>query len=290
MRVKDPSIVDKCHLCGESVFTPIIRENGWQYLRCECCGLIFLSPQPSASFLKDHYQHYLPSSPEAAEAWRDMMELVFLKSAALIDSQIDIPGRLLDVGCGYGFFVALMAERGWQAEGIEISAVGRDYARTRLVVEVSPDPLPRPEWPEASYDVISLFYVIEHLAEPMTILEEAYRLLRPGGLLLLRWPHTTPIVRLLKPWASSLGLYQAPSHLFDFSPQTILRMAEEVGFQEIHTLICGWTRPRNRLALLASVFFGRLGEVLARWSNNRFLLMGVSKTTLAKRPLVSSRV
>jgi SAM-dependent methyltransferase len=195
---------------------------------------------------------------------------------------------LLDVGCGYGFFAALMAERGWQVEGIEISAVGRDYARTVLGLDVSPQPLPRPEWPEASFDVITLFYVIEHLAEPVTILKEVYRLLRPGGTLLLRWPHTTSIVKLLKPWSASLRLYQAPSHLFDFSPRTIHRMVADVGFQEIHTVIGGWTRPRSKPVRLASMLFGSLGEVMARLSNHRLLLPGISKTTLAQRPVASS--
>jgi SAM-dependent methyltransferase len=275
----------QCHLCGETVCTPIMRENKWEYFRCDSCGLVFLHPQPSAAFLRDHYDQYLPVVPEMVEAWRQLMKPVYSRSAALIEARISTPGKLLDVGCGFGFFAALMAERGWQVEGLEISGVGRDYARTVLGLEVSPQPLPRPEWPEASFDVISLFYVIEHLAEPITILKEVYRLLRPGGILVLRWPHTTPIVKLLGPWARSLRLYQAPSHLFDFSPQTIHRLVAEVGFQEIHTVIGGWTRPKSKPALLASMLFGSLGEVLARWSRHRLLLPGISKTTLAQRPM-----
>jgi SAM-dependent methyltransferase len=232
--------------------------------------------------LSDHYREYLPPDLKAIMAWQFMMQQVFTKSAALLEEQVRPPGRLLDVGCGYGFFPAMMARRGWQAEGIEISPVGREYARCRLGIAVSAEPLPRPDLPVGSFDVISLFYVIEHLPDPVETLREVHRLLRSGGLLLLRWPHTTPIVRLLKPWAAALKLYQAPSHLFDFSPRTMESLLQQTGFRTVRTTICGWTRPGTPGARLASALFGSIGERLARSSGARHLLPGVSKTTVAR--------
>jgi SAM-dependent methyltransferase len=220
---------------------------------------------------------------EAVEAWHRMMEPVIARSATLIERHIPVPGRLLDVGCGYGFFLHYMAQRGWRTQGIEISSIGRKIGRERFGIDVSTSSFPRSDWLDGSYDAISLFYVIEHLPDPIMVMKEAHRLLRPGGVLLLRWPHTTPIVKLMKPWVSSLGLYQAPSHLFDFSPPTIRKMLGHVGFKMIHTTICGWTRPAPRGARLASTLFGGIGETLARWSRDRFLLPGVSKTTVARR-------
>jgi 2-polyprenyl-3-methyl-5-hydroxy-6-metoxy-1,4-benzoquinol methylase len=211
------------------------------------------------------------------------MVQVFSKTAKLIEEAVAVPGRLLDVGCGYGFFLKEMAQRGWQAEGIEISTTGLRYARDSLGLEVSDQPLPRADWPDGRYDVITLFYVIEHLPDPMATLKEAYRLLRPGGLLFLRWPHTAPIAKLLRPWAERLKLYQAPSHLFDFSPMTIYKILDQSGFQEIRTTVCGWTRPTTRGAQLAAWIFGSLGEKLAKISGDSLLLPGVSKTTLARR-------
>ena len=273
----------QCTLCGGNSCTPVIQEGAWQYFRCCHCGLVFLHPQPSELFLTEHYQHYLPAEAQAVESWRRLMLPVMARSALLIEDRFPFPGRLLDVGCGYGFFLKLMAQRGWQVEGIEISATGREYARHTLGLEVSAQPLPRIDWPAAQFDVITLFYVIEHLADPRAVLTEVRRLLRPGGLLLLRWPHTTPLARLLKPWAASLKLYQAPSHLFDFAPRTITRLLTDLDFQEIRTTIGGWTQPENRGARLAAAVFGRMGEGMARLSRGRWLLPGVSKTTLAVR-------
>jgi SAM-dependent methyltransferase len=275
--------VTSCLLCRANKTRPFIREGEWQYLRCVNCGLIFLEPQPSKGFLHSHYQDYLPTDLQGIESWRKLMGQVFAKSASLIQQVIPLPGRLLDIGCGYGFFLEEMARLGWQVEGIEISATGIRYAREKLGLNVSDRPLPRPDWQDNCYDVITLFYVIEHLQNPRDVLREAHRLLRTGGLLLLRWPHTAPIARILRPWAKRMKLYQAPSHLFDFSPVTIYKILDQLDFREIRTTVCGWTKPTRKSAHLAAWFFGSLGEKLAKVTGDRVLLPGVSKTTLARR-------
>jgi SAM-dependent methyltransferase len=275
--------VTSCLLCRGSEFKPFIREGEWQYLRCLTCGLIFLDPQPSKKFLHNHYQDYLPVDDRGIESWHKLMAKVFAKSAGLIQKEIPVPGRLLDIGCGYGFFLEEMAQRGWQVEGLEISATGLSYGREKLGLDVSDSPLPRPDWQDNCYDVITLFYVIEHLHNPRVVLREAHRLLRKGGLLLLRWPHTAPIARMLRPWAKRMRLYQAPSHLFDFSPVTIYKILDQLEFHEIRTTVCGWTKPVDKGAHLAAWFFGSLGEKLAKVTRDRLLLPGVSKTTLARR-------
>jgi SAM-dependent methyltransferase len=211
------------------------------------------------------------------------MAQVFIKSANLIQKVIPIPGRLLDVGCGYGFFLEEMARRNWQVDGIEISATGRVYAREKFGLNVSDRPLPRSDWQDNCYDVITLFYVIEHLQDPKSLLGEVRRLLRTGGLLLLRWPHTAPIATMLKPWVARMKLYQAPSHLFDFSPVTIYKILDQFDFREVRTTICGWTKPNRKGEHLAAWFFGSLGEKLAKVTRDRLLLPGVSKTTVARR-------
>jgi len=277
-----PALI-RCHVCGDDSAAPFIREGCWQYDRCRGCGLVFLHPQPSEAFLDEHYQHYLPTGGPARMAWRRMMQPMTASSAALLEQRCRRPGRLLDVGCGHGFFLKAMADRGWAVEGIEISATGRDYARDVFGLKVSGQPLPRADFADGQFDVITLFYVIEHLTNPRAVLAEVRRLLRPGGLVLLRWPHTAPLVRLLRPWAESLKLYQAPSHLFDFAPRSMTILLNDLGFQGIETTIGGWTCPENRVARVAAAVFGRIAAGLDELSHGHWLLPGVSKTTLALR-------
>lgn len=211
------------------------------------------------------------------------MEQVIRKSAALIEQQTS-PGRILDVGCGFGFFLNHMAGQGWEAEGIEISAAGRRYAAEHFPgIRVRPAGLPDPGLPDRSCDAVTFFYVLEHLADPLGILREAHRILKPGGVLLLRWPHSTPIVRLLGPLARRLDLYHTPYHLFDYSDRFLKTTLTALGFASIRTRIAGHTRPAQTIGRWSSLIFGGLGEFLSGVSSGRLLLPGVSKTTVARK-------
>jgi SAM-dependent methyltransferase len=243
---------------------------------------VSLHPRPTPQELLKNYQNYLPIQLEEISEWEIMMKPVADKSAGLIQSRTKTSrGRLLDIGCGYGFFLQEMKCRGWRVEGIEISEVGRQYARDRWDIHVYSQTLENLSLPGNFFDVVTLFYVIEHVNDPLDLLKEVKRILKPGGLILLRWPHSTPIVRILGPLSKKLDLYHTPYHLYDFSPRTMEKMLTFCGFKEIETMIVGYTRPLKRFDRWASIIFGHIGEILCHLSGGHFLLPGISKTTLA---------
>ena len=270
-----------CPVCRAQSDRLVAKKASWSYYQCGFCPLVFIHPQPSFPELTAAYQNYLPESQDQIQAWSRSLEEVIQKSADLMEERVK-PGRILDVGSGYGFFLHYMAERGWRADGIEISPPGRNYCRTHFPgLKIQSNPLPDPSIPNSSYDAVTLFYVIEHLTDPLMVLREALRVLKPGGLLLLRWPHTTPIVRLLGPFSRFLDLYHTPYHLFDFSKPFIEKQLATTGFIYIKTIICGKTKPPSRLGIVSSLIFGGAGEWLSRASQGRWLIPGVSKTTMA---------
>jgi SAM-dependent methyltransferase len=273
---------DHCILCNGSNFRIIHRRDQWQYLRCLNCDLVSLHPRPTPKILMKNYEDYLPVQPEEIKAWEIMMKPVIDKSADLIESRTKSHrGRLMDIGCGYGFFLQEMKCRGWKVEGIEISQIGRQFVWEKWDIYVHSQALENLAFPENSFDVITLFYVIEHVLDPLGLLIEVKRVLKPGGLILLRWPHSTPIVRLLGPLSQKLDLYHTPYHLYDFSPSTMEKMLSYCGFREIETIIAGNTKPSNRFNRWVSVILGQVGEALSYLSGGHFLLPGISKTTLA---------
>jgi SAM-dependent methyltransferase len=275
-----------CPLCQASSDRLIHRKGPWGYYRCRACRIVFLFPRPFEKALEKAYQTYLPQSSEAIEAWRRSMAEVIAKSARLIEREVGRAGRILDVGCGFGFFLDCMNRRGWQAEGIEISAFGRAVIRQKFPeISVRGKALPDPALGDGTYEAVTLFYVLEHLADPISILKEVHRILKPGGVMLIRWPHSTPIVRLLGPLANRLDLFHTPFHLYDFSVPFFDRRLRVLGFQGIETRIAGRTRPPDLLGRWASTFLGGLGEFLSTWTRGKWLLPGVSKTTLARKPL-----
>ena len=269
-----------CPICEASEGSPVHQEGSFRMVKCFSCQFIYLNPRPKEESLFSFYQHYLPEEGPSLQAWQKMMHPVFKRATVLIQ-QSKGKGTLLDVGTGYGFFLSEMENRGWEVAGVEISQKAMNYVRDVLKLTIHPGPLEKIGFPENHFDVVTSFYVIEHLLNPMSFLQECYRILKPGGLLLLRYPHTTPIKNVLRFFRIENRLYDLPAHLSDFSPRVIQRCLEKTGFGKCHHLIGGYTLPHDLKKRTASVLFGSVSELLFSLSGKKFLLPGVSKTVLA---------
>ena len=273
---------DPCILCGASEFMVTHQKNQWQYLCCQNCGLISIHPRPTFQVIMECYRNYLPDQAVEIDKWKKMMEPVNHQSADLIEARTKHKkGKLFDIGCGYGFFLQEMNIRGWQVSGLEISKTGRQFARNTMDLTVFSEPLEHLSLPNNAFDVVTLFYVIEHVLDPLLLLKEINRILKSNGLVLIRWPHTTPIVKILGPLSKKLDLYHTPFHLYDFSPNTMASFLAYAGFSSIETVITGHTRPSGRLNRYSSMLFGRISDALFSMSRGKILLPGISKTTLA---------
>jgi len=274
--------IEPCILCDNLEFRIIHQKDQWQYLCCLNCKLVSIHPRPTPRMLMEYYQDYLPDRAEGIRQWEALIQPVVAESADLVVSQSRTGGRkLLDVGCGYGFLLNEMESRGWDVKGLEVSRTGRDYAQNRWNFQVYSEPLETLELSENTFDVVTLLYVIEHVYDPLALLMEVNRILKPGGLVIVRWPHTTPIVRILGSLAQKLDLYHTPYHLYDFSPKTIEMVLLKTGFKSVQTLIGGHTRPADRMSHWSSMVFGRLSDFLYTLSRGKILLPGISKTSIA---------
>ena len=269
-----------CPVCEASKGKPLHREGSFQMVRCPSCQFVFLNPRPTIESLLSFYQDYLPEEKSSIESWEKMMKSVFRRAADHLN-QYGRNGRLLDVGTGFGFFLTEMKNKGWEVAGVEISRKAMDYARDVLGLTVHTGPAEKVGFPDDHFDAVTGFYVIEHLPHPLAFLRECYRILKPGGLLLLRYPHTTPIKNFLHFFGVKNRLYDLPAHLSDFSPKMIRQCLEKIGFEKCQHLIGGYTRPGDRGKRAASILFGSVSEALFCLSLKKFLLPGVSKTVMA---------
>jgi SAM-dependent methyltransferase len=279
---QDARVVVACAVCGSVASEPFHAESGFVMARCRDCGFHFVNPRPPAGHRADHHHDYLPASRAAVEAWRRMMDVVRGRSVAMIRARVAPPARVLDVGCGFGFFLEAMRTAGYDTLGLEVGAPGLAECR-RLGLEVQASMLEEAGLESAAFDVVTSFYVIEHVHDPAAFVCELRRLLAPGGLLLLRWPHSTPLVRLTRGY-TDLKLYDLPSHLQDFAPDTMTRLLTQAGFTDIRHTVGGFTRPVAPLARWAAAIGGVVADGLERVSGGRWLLPGVSKSTLASAP------
>jgi 2-polyprenyl-3-methyl-5-hydroxy-6-metoxy-1,4-benzoquinol methylase len=273
---------DPCILCNSIEFKTIHQKNQYQYFRCLNCKLVSLYPRPTPQMLKEYYRNYLPDNHEDIRKWEAMIRPVVTQSADLINFRSRTNGKkMLDVGCGHGFLLKEMKSRGWDVEGLEVSQTGREYALRNWNIPIYSEPLENLGLPSGTFDVVTLLYVIEHIFDPLSLLSEINQVLKPKGLILLRWPHTTPVVNILGPLSNKLDLYHTPYHLYDFSPKTIEKMLFLAGFKSVETIISGHTMPPDRLGRWSSTVFGKLSDFLFYFSKGKILLPGISKMTLA---------
>lgn len=271
-----------CILCDNLEFHVIHQKDQWQYLHCLNCKLVSIYPRPTPQMLMEYYQDYLPDRTDDIRKWETLIQPVVAESAEMVVSRATTGGKkILDIGCGYGFFLNEMRVRGWDVKGLEVSKTGRDFAQNRWNFQVYAEPLETLAVPQDTFDVITLLYVIEHIYDPLALLKEVNRILKPGGLVLVRWPHTTPIVQILGLLSKKLDLYHTPYHLYDFSPKTMGMILAKTGFNSVETMIGGHTRPTGRIGRWSSIIFGRLSDFLYNLSGGKMLLPGVSKTTIA---------
>ncbi|MFI5340103.1 MAG: class I SAM-dependent methyltransferase [Candidatus Methylomirabilales bacterium] len=274
-----------CNLCGADDAERLTTSREFPIVRCRACGLVYVNPRPTAEDLVSLYADYHTRDGGDEASWDRLMGRIFRESAERLCSSRNgsRPGRLLDIGCGYGAFVAAMRERGWDAEGVDpsptvVAAAVKKGRRVRLGT------LDGIRGEDEPYDAVTMFYVLEHLPDPMTALRKVSDLLAPEGMLLIRVPHTTPIVRLLSPLGLGGALYDPPFHVYDFSPTVLREMLRRTGFVDVKTFPGEPTVPSRLGARIATAIFGALAAGVHALTRGMVLLPGVSKTTMARKP------
>lgn len=229
-----------------------------------------------------HYDDYLPPGPDQIAEWGREQDPVIRRAVRLLRNRLPSGAPVLDVGCGFGFLVAALTEAGLEAEGADLSETGLAHARSRGLT-VHQGALEDLAFPAARFSGVTAFYVIEHLDDPGAFLAEAARVLKPGGLLLLRWPQSGPLVRWCRLLGIRIDLFDAPSHLTDFTPESLRRVLIASGFQDVRTWPGGSTRPTAWVPRVAGVAGALVGDALFHISAGRFLAPGASKTTVATK-------
>lgn len=153
-----------------------------------------------------------------------------------INAQLN--GRLLDVGCGSGVFMQRMNSLGWQTQGIDTDSVAIEQAQKKGL-QVFLGNLDSQYFASDYFDVITANHVFEHVHDPIGFLKEIYRILRPGGKMILVTPNFNSLGHKFfkKAWR---GL-EPPRHLFLYSPNSIQSLAKIIGMTKIsiHTTAVG---------------------------------------------------
>lgn len=259
-----------CVVCSQAGPTLLFPKDGFDMVSCGACGAVYVGQDPAGIDFEALYgEGYYTGGSEGVfadyvgqEALRRAHARRRLLLLRTLPPRIARRGRLLDVGCAAGFFLA-EARVHYEVQGVELSRWSSAYARERLGLPVFTGTLHDAALPAGHFDVITLWDVIEHVPEPVALLAEAARVLRPGGRLVL----TTGDWDSAYAQRQGIGwhLMTPPWHLTMFGRATLALAARRaglhvVGMRSEGVAGDGWLW-RNRAALLLSRLLGR-GDIV----------------------------
>lgn len=220
-----------CNLCGGDRPRVLFLRWGLPVVRCRKCGLVYVNPRPAPESAKDRYTEayfkteYVPSIPLGQHGEGS---LDYHHERLVPMRPYKRAGRILDVGCATGFFLAGAREDGWTPYGVEISPYAIEYGQRELGMENLSTSLNG--FTEGFFDAITLWETVEHLDDPLGCLQQVYPLLRPGGVLAVSTPNLDSLCyRLIGgKWWPIMPF----EHLYYFTPRTLKKMLSRAGFKE----------------------------------------------------------
>ena len=227
-----------CDLCGHTESAFLIKENGFSICKCLDCNLIFVLDPPQRSEDDDVEYFYSQSQiDQNKNRYSDVNEYYSKKITDLRPER----GRILDIGCGFGFFLDAARKCGWDVSGCDVSKLAIEYGKSTLKLD---DLQLNSFYKDAQgdgFDVITMWNVFEHVPSPMAMLENVRSVLKPGGLLVIKVPNVgiqIPRYRISKqiPFYNTDISYIAgepPQHLYGYTPATLAEYAKRGQFKSI---------------------------------------------------------
>jgi 2-polyprenyl-3-methyl-5-hydroxy-6-metoxy-1,4-benzoquinol methylase len=233
--------VTHCQLCGSSERSLKFRDDPFQVVTCNSCGLVYVTPRLQGQALVDVYDEgYWKSDNPKQRGYADYANdgplylRTFQKRWALVQRLLPARARILDIGCAAGYFLRVAAEHGHDVHGVEMSqpiakeaqkALGED----RIHIGTLDEAIAGKHYEPGSFDLVTMWDVVEHIPEPQPVLRRIRDLVKPEGRLLLETQNVA------SRWARLLGKrwhhYKHHEHLYHFDPDTIRRLLADCGFE-----------------------------------------------------------
>jgi SAM-dependent methyltransferase len=249
----------KCPLCGIDKTRHLFKKMDYLYkvssveysvVSCKGCGLVYVNPRPTEEEIKDYYtDKFYDVQLDGDELLREKEEQLALKYAFVKDLS---PGKLLDIGCAKGEFLYFMQRKGWEVHGIDFSARPPNCFN----LDISYDGLRGASFKDGSFDLITLWAVLEHAYEPRETLGHVRRLLRRGGRAVILVPnfHSLP--------GCFMRQDDIPRHTTFFTKKTLRKMAKKCGFDNVEISFCHRLFGGSNRGVLNFVFKLACGEII----------------------------
>lgn len=233
-------IHNACLICNNSSLKDLPDYKFAFLTKCSSCKFVFSKQIPSQQELINHYNGYSRSdylSPITIKRYNELLDNF---------EKFKKTGKILDVGCGIGYFLDEAKKRGWEVYGTEFTDEAVSICSNKGI-KVSQGKLERNNYSAGMFDVITSFEVLEHINNPIEELNNFNHLIRKGGLVYLTTPNFNSLLRYRLKSAYNVICY--PEHLSYYTPRTLKKVFKLCGFkcQKIKTTGISLTRLKTSI-------------------------------------------
>jgi len=209
-----------------------ISREEFHIVRCTNCQFIFTTPRPSENYIGKYYQSdaYISHQDNNKGLLNNVYYLIKqknLKNKLNLINELYQRGQILDIGCGTGSFLHICKEDGWNIRGVEPDENARKKAISKTQSQISADLISIEG--EKSFDIITMWHVLEHIHKLNETIEKIYTLLKESGKLVIAVPNVESYdAKVFKQyWAA----YDIPRHLYHFSKETLQKLMQKHGLK-----------------------------------------------------------
>jgi 2-polyprenyl-3-methyl-5-hydroxy-6-metoxy-1,4-benzoquinol methylase len=218
-----------CPLCGSPRHRLYLRCDGFSFVRCASCRVVYQNPRPVFADVRKRYAgEYFEYELSNESNFFRLMRLGLLDIGfSELTASLSGPRSFLDVGCATGMLVQSMKADGWEASGVDVCRESAEYGMARRGIRISIGTLEEASFPAESFSVVHFSHLIEHVPDPRVFLHEVRRILKPEGYAVITTPNISGLQARLfgSAWRSAIA-----DHLTLFSKKTLSRVLRESGF------------------------------------------------------------
>lgn len=213
-----------CPLCGASEKRSLFTKAAFGYVACVNCAFVFVSPRhPDHAVQNAPMRSVRPEYHAVDDAKMASRRRKYERRLRKLEAHRRT-GRLLEIGCREGHFLSVAAEQGWDVLGVEPEAATADLARERFSLSVHPGFLETAGLEDETFDVVYLCEVLEHVDRPVPLFREIRRVLRRGGVVVVKTGNVRSLSRALRGPDWDYFAYDRYGHVSYFSPTTLRRL------------------------------------------------------------------
>lgn len=228
-----------CLICSSSNLNKMPRYLNGEMVKCANCNFVFASSIPTMEELVAHYDQYTRDdylSPITIKRYHEILDGL---------EKYRKTNKLIDVGCGIGYFLEIAKERGWEVYGTEYTDEAIEICRKKGIT-MHQGKLDLANYTEMDFDVVTSFEVIEHINNPIEEVTNFNKLLRKGGALYITTPNFNSISRFMSKEKWTVIVY--PEHLSYYTCNTLKKLLESNGFSEQWSSATGFSITRQKIA------------------------------------------